>query len=150
MGNNPFKDWKPIDAERFNAKNSRVKIAASEPAKGSKQLEAGPGGIQEEISDWLKSQCHQAWFDLKRYDMPTTSRKGIPDFVGVFAGVAFGVEVKRPGFKPTVEQLGELAWMRKAGAKTAVVFSKAEAIQFFQSIREIDGTRLWTAGNSPN
>lgn len=90
--------------------------------------------IQEAIEDYLKTQSHHCWWDRKRMDVPTTSRKGIPDFVGVFRGIAFGLEVKRPGKKATTEQLGELLWMAKAGAKTAVVFSLEEAITFFRGL----------------
>lgn len=99
-------------------------------AKASSQKEVGAGGIQEQIENWLKTQSHRAWWDCKRSDLKTTSRIGVPDFVGVFAGVSFGMEVKRPGRKPTPEQLGELAWMAKAGAKTKVVYSVDEAIYF--------------------
>jgi hypothetical protein len=100
----------------------------------SDQKEVGRDGIQEQIESWLMTQSHRAWWDCKRTDRATTSRKGVPDFVGVFAGVAFGIEVKKPGGKPTIDQLGELTWMRKAGAKTAVVYSKEDAVNFFNSI----------------
>lgn len=98
--------------------------------------ETGKGGIQEKIEDYLKSQSHRAWWDVKRTDKRTTSRVGIPDFVGVFDGVAFGLEVKRPGNKPTIDQLGELAWMSKAGAKTAIVYSLEEAVEFFKGLKK--------------
>ena len=98
---------------------------------GSRMLERD---IQEEIEQWLRTQVHRAWWDRKRMDVATTSRKGVPDFIGSFAGVPFGLEVKRPGEKPTTDQLGELAWMRKAGAATAVVFSRDEAVAFFLSL----------------
>lgn len=127
-----FKNWSALDVYRHNAKVSGETFKAMSPTD---QKETGPGGIQDEIEEWLKSQCHRAWWDRKREDRPTTSRPGVPDFVGVFAGVSFGVEVKRQGKKPTIEQLGELAWMRKAGAKTAVVFSRDEAVKFFQGLK---------------
>jgi len=95
------------------------------------QKETGKRGIQSDIEEWLKTQSHRAWWDVKRTDQRTTSRIGVPDFIGVFAGVPFGLEVKAHGKKPTTEQLGELAWMRKAGAKTKVVYSKDEAVEFF-------------------
>ncbi len=106
------------------------KTVSAPPAENSSQREVGRGGIQDEIEDWLKTQSHRAWWDCKRSDRKTTSRTGVPDFVGVFSGWAFGMEVKRPGKKPTTDQLGELAWMRKAGARTAVVYSKQDAVDF--------------------
>jgi len=90
--------------------------------------------IQQEIEDWLMTQVHQCWWDRKRMDRPTTSRVGVPDFVGSWRGRAFGLEVKKPGGKPSTEQQGELAWMRKAGAVVGVVFSKEEAVEFFMKI----------------
>lgn len=92
--------------------------------------------IQESIEQWLKTQSHRCWWDRKRMDVPTTSREGIPDFIGSFVGIPFGMEVKRPGEKPSVDQLGELAWMRKAGAQTAVVFSCEEAKDFLLGLIE--------------
>ena len=124
----PWKDWTQADGERHNAK-AAPGITRAAAAARTDQKEVGSGGIQDEIEDWLKTQTHRAWWTRSRTDKATTNRIGTPDFVGVFAGFAFGMEVKRPGQKPTTEQLGELAWMRKAGAKTGVVHSKEEAIE---------------------
>lgn len=121
-----FGGWNQSDVDRHNA---RVRSAAPPvPVSRSEKLE---NAIQEEIEEWLKTQVHRAWWDRKRMDRPTTSREGVPDFVGAFAGVPFGLEVKRPGEKASTEQLGELLWLRRAGAVTAVVFSRDEAVNFF-------------------
>lgn len=126
----PFSQWTQLDVERHNAKTgSRLPVSAAPTAGAAREAD-----IQDEIEGWLKNNCHRAWYDRKRMDKPTTSRVGVPDFVGVIDGKAFGLEVKRPGAKATTEQLGELAWMRKAGAKTAVVYSLDEAIHFFKTI----------------
>ena len=107
-------------------------VAAPAPiVRNKNQPEVGRGGIQEDIETWLKTQSHRAWWTTSRFDKATMGRCGIPDFIGVFSGVAFGLEVKKVGNKPSTDQLGELAWMRKAGAKTAVVYSKDEALEFF-------------------
>jgi hypothetical protein len=133
-----------IDTAASLLAESRERVTqkkASTLVKANRKLESV---IQEEIESYLRSICHIAWWDRKRMDMATTSRKGVPDFVGCIMvsdmiskrtyGVPFGLEVKRSGEKPTTDQLGELAWMRKAGARTAVVFSKEEAVEFFNSI----------------
>lgn len=148
---NPFSGW---SASQVAAHNERVVqqrtkkpapiglIAESiqkEQLKKTQRLDRRPileSEIQEEIEAWLKTQSHHCWWDRKRMDKPTSSRAGVPDFVGVFAGFAFGIEVKRPGSKPSVEQIGELAWMQKAGAKTAVVFSCDEAKDFLLGLVE--------------
>lgn len=100
------------------------------------QKEVGTGGIQDEILSWLKTQTPWVWWTWSRTDKATTNRAGTPDFVGVFRGVAFGIECKRPGQKTTPEQDGELLWMRLAGAKTKVVYSKDEAVEFLLGLNE--------------
>ena len=56
---------------------------------------------------------------------------GIPDFVGCYKGKFFGVEVKRPGGKPTALQLrqrdsiieaGEGAWFLVDGEESLNIF----------------------------
>lgn len=128
----PFRDWTQADVEAHNAKSARRTEVALETRAAAKagQMEVGRNGIQDEIEQWLKSQSHQAWWTRSRTDKATTNRIGTPDFVGVFAGKAFALEVKRPGKKPTTEQLGELAWFKKAGGIAAVVFSKDQAEEF--------------------
>ncbi len=93
--------------------------------------------IQDDIEEWLKSKVPLAWWDRKRMDKATTSRLGVPDFVGVYNFIPFGIEVKRPGEKVTTDQLGELKWMGLAGAATAVVYSREDAISFFETIKDI-------------
>lgn len=128
----PFSQWTQADVEAHNAKaTKRTSVALERRAEAkSAQLEVGTGGIQDDIEQWLKTQSHRAWWSRSRTDKATTNRIGTPDFVGVFAGKAFALEVKRPGKKPTTEQLGELAWFRKAGGIAAVVYSKDQAEAF--------------------
>ena len=59
-------------------------------------------------------------------DKPTTGRVGVPDFLICFSGLFLAVEVKRPGKKPTLDQCGELAWIRKAGGIECVATSLSE------------------------
>ena len=82
--------------------------------------------IQDEIEDWLRSQSHRCWWSRSRMDKPTTGRVGVPDFLICFEGWFVAVEVKRPGNKPTTEQRGELAWIRKAGGIECVATSLGE------------------------
>lgn len=98
--------------------------------------EVGSGGIQDQIEQFLKSHMPHCWWDCKRYDVRTTSRPGVPDFVGVFYGVAFAIEVKRKGKKPTPEQLGELMWFELAGGRKIVAYSKDEAVAFLEGLRK--------------
>lgn len=53
---------------------------------------------------------------------------GSPDLVCLHAGRCFGLEVKRPGERPTPEQVQcHAAWERVAGVRTWVVTSVDEA-----------------------
>ncbi len=148
---NPFSGWSASQVAAHNERivQQRTKKSApigliaesiqKEQLKKTQRLDRRPileAEIQDQIEAWLKTQSHRCWWDRKRMDKATTSRSGVPDFVGVFASVAFGIEVKRPGQKPSVEQIGELAWMQKAGAKTAVVFSCDEAKDFLLGLVE--------------
>lgn len=135
----PFRDWTQADVEAHNAKAARRTEVALERRAEAKagQLEVGSGGIQDEIEQWLKSQSHRAWWSRSRTDKATTNRVGTPDFVIFFQGVCVGIEVKRAGRKPTTEQLGELAWMRKAGAKTLIAYSLDDVKRFFADFNEV-------------
>lgn len=118
------------------------------PGAPSSQKEVGRGGIQDEIETWLKSQSPRAWWTVSRTDKATTNRVGTPDFVGVFKGVPFGIECKRPGQKTTPEQDGELLWMRLAGAQTRIAYSKDEAVGFLMGLNAAVEEPPTTAANS--
>jgi len=154
---NPFSGWSASQVAAHNERivQQRTKKSApigliaesiqKEQLKKTQRLDRRPileAEIQDQIEAWLKTQSHRCWWDRKRMDKATTSRSGVPDFVGTITastglgGVPFGIEVKRPGSKPSVEQIGELAWMQKAGAKTAVVFSCDEAKDFLLGLIE--------------
>jgi len=113
-----------IDAGRLKGK----------PQPPATHKEVGKGGIQSQIEEWMKSKFPSLWYDVKRSDKATTSRIGVPDYVGFYHGVGFAMEVKAKGNKPTAEQLGELMWADRAGAKTRVVYSKDEAVEFLESL----------------
>lgn len=100
------------------------------PSKPESLSDIAESKIQQEIEDWLKTQSHRIWWSRSRMDKPTTGRVGVPDFLMCFAGLFLAVEVKRPGKKPTLEQSGELAWIRKAGGIECVAtsFSEVQAL----------------------
>lgn len=97
------------------------------PSKSESTSDIAEKEIQNEIEDWLKTQSHRIWWARCRMDCATTfTREGIPDFLVCFAGLFLAVEVKRPGKKPTLEQNGELTWIRKAGGIECVATSLSE------------------------
>lgn len=120
-------------AEILSRRAAKPSRSDSVAKTGSTQLETGKDGIQAQIEGYLKSLGKDCWYVKSRTDKATTQRPGIPDFVGVYKKTAFGIEVKQPGKKPTVEQNGELLWLDLAGAKTCIAHSLAEAIQFMEA-----------------
>lgn len=60
---------------------------------------------------------------------------GIPDILGCYRGVMFGVESKMPGNKPSKIQEFRMAQMAQAGAVVVVAYSVEDAMEV---IREID------------
>ena len=61
-----------------------------------------------------------------------TQEKGLPDVIGCYAGMFFGLEVKRPGQEHTLtkRQAAVLAKIRKQGGKAGVVTTVQEAMNF--------------------
>lgn len=60
-------------------------------------------------------------------------RRGTPDIDGCYNGLAFYLEVKRPGKTPTPLQAYELRQWAAAGAITACVTSAQEAVDVVTS-----------------
>ncbi len=132
-----FANWTLAQVE---AHNSRVRMptAASllaeakerETKKKTARLRAANGKleaeIQQEIASYLDSI--RAFYVWHRTDKPMTARTGTPDFVGISKGIGFAIEVKRRGFKPTVEQSGQLLHAKLEGARTGIAHSLEEAI----------------------
>lgn len=133
-----FKNWTQADVERHNEKaaaaviqgNPLVKITLDEQTETEKKEHE----IQEDIESFLKSKMPRCWWTRSRMDRPTTNRVGCPDFLVCYNSRFIGIEVKRPGKKPTQEQRAELAWIHSAGGIDAVVTSRAEVESLFALI----------------
>ncbi len=118
------------------AMQARLDRANKKPcAKRGEQWSGLEAELQDSIEELLQGFGQAAYWVRARMDLPTTTKKGTPDFVGCVRGIPFAMEVKRKGSKPTVEQLGELLRARLAGAKTATVYSLAEARDFLDSLQ---------------
>ena len=66
------------------------------------------------------------------------SKAGWPDIIGVYKGKFIGIEVKRPGKKPTKLQEYKLHQLTRAGAETCVAVSLSDAVHFLSSIDNKD------------
>ena len=79
--------------------------------------------IQKSILDWLRMNGVFCWkqfgggyFDQRRQRYIPTGVRGVPDILGILPGGVFlGCEVKRPGQKPTDDQLAFLRAITDAG-----------------------------------
>ncbi len=133
-----FKNWTQADVERHNERaasaviqgNPLVKMTVDEQTETEKKERE----IQEDIESFLKSKMPRCWWARSRMDKPTTNRVGVPDFTVCYNSRFIGIEVKRPGKKPTHEQRAELAWIHSAGGIDAVVTSRAEVESLFALI----------------
>jgi hypothetical protein len=88
--------------------------------------------IQRAVLAWL--QCQPGCWAVK---FPGVLQRGVPDILGVYRGVFFALEVKRPGQKPTALQLAILGQIRGAGGRTAVVTSIPDVQVFLRDIGEV-------------
>lgn len=76
--------------------------------------------LKSHVRVWLKSIG--AW-----YYQPVSAgfgKHGVPDFLCMFRGIAFAIETKTTGKKPTRLQEEEMESMRSAGWITFVIDSK--------------------------
>ena len=129
---NVFGGWKDSDVELHNQRVAAGKqstpgveptptAAGATPASRSVSLEAS---LHAYIEEWWRSK---GWLLVhSRMDRATTTAKGVSDFILVCPKTVLFVECKRPGGKPTKEQLEFLAHVRKIGWPNAVVYSKEE------------------------
>jgi len=74
--------------------------------------------IQKKILNYLKT-IDNCWF-IKTI---STNRNGTPDIIGVLEGRLFGLEVKRPGNKPSKIQEYQIEKIQQAGGLASVVYS---------------------------
>ena len=119
-------EFELAEYERKHPKQESVTIF-QKATKDASLSDIRESDLQQEIEDWLKTQSHRIWWARCRMNCATTfTREGIPDFLICFAGLFVACEVKRPGKKPTMEQNGELAWIRKAGGIECVATSLSE------------------------
>ena len=91
--------------------------------------------IQREIAQHILTLGRGIYAVWHRMDMPTTCQVGTPDFVGFYQGRPFAIEVKTKTGKVSNEQRGQLHLSELAGAKTAVVRSRQEAVEFLEGLK---------------
>ncbi len=133
-----FKNWTQADVDRQNEKAAAAVIQGNPLVKMTVDKQSDDARkeseIQEDIESFLKSKMPRCWWTRSRMDRPTTNRVGCPDFLVCYNSRFIGIEVKRPGKKPTQEQRAELAWIHSAGGIDAVVTSRAEVESLFALI----------------
>ena len=114
--------------QQMLARTTKVRPGPAPPASRDAQREAD---IHDQIEDHCRSK---GWYPIhSRMDRATTQRKGIADFIIIApGGVVFFVEVKRPGGKPTPEQLQFAAICKRHGQLYALVYSYEDYLAFVE------------------
>jgi len=85
--------------------------------------------IQSTVEGYLKT-VPRLWF-IKVHGT-AFSRSGVPDFVGVYRGIPFFVELKKPGGEPEPRQKLEMRRLLFCGARGIVATSAAEVRHFIE------------------
>lgn len=86
--------------------------------------------IQKKIIDYLKSQgCYIV-------KVISASKAGVPDIIGCYEGVFFGIEVKTPGTRNNVSKLQEynLDMIQEAGGHSTVAWNVEHVEDFLEGL----------------
>jgi len=113
--------------------NRRKNVEQAGPSEPEFSKEVGKGGLQDAIDKMLASMRPLVWHKRARTDRPHTLPVGTLDFWGTATcaphvpGVAWSMECKMKGEKPTEEQQADLMGWNVAGALTGVVYNVQQA-----------------------
>ena len=128
-------EYMALEALQRAKASAKASLRVSAPQNAATGQESGKARVLEreihaEIEAWLKSKG--AYYVHSRMDIRTTTRRGVPDFLILWSGSFYAVEVKRPGQKLKMHQIGELCWIEREGGRVGIAHSLAE----FKSILE--------------
>lgn len=82
---------------------------------------------------------HPIWLEKIHGGLAQSS--AIPDIIGIYLGVGFGLEVKRPGRKATPLQQRTIDDINAAGGIATVVFSVDDAMKIMRKIELKDDVK---------
>ena len=68
----------------------------------------------------------------KNWSGPMTYPKGISDILGIYKGRFLAIEIKKPGGKPTPDQLKFLRYVREEGGIAFVAYSVDDVVRQLQ------------------
>ena len=85
--------------------------------------------IENEIKAYIKV-CGGLPYKIHGGDL--YQETGIPDILACWGGLFFGIEVKRPGEKPSALQLAQGARIKKAGGYFIVAYSLQDVIDYIR------------------
>lgn len=92
--------------------------------------------VTKAVRALLKSLNIWHW---KAWQGPMSQPKGISDILGCYQGRMFALELKRPGGKPTAEQLAFLEQVRQQGG----IGFWADSVEGVIEGLKLQGVRLW-------
>jgi hypothetical protein len=94
--------------------------------------------VQTKIIKWARSQP-KVW--VCKYQATPYSSNGVPDLLLAVGQRFLGLEVKKPGGKPTPMQLRIQAEIRSTGSRSEIVESLAQAkVIILEMLEEQNGT----------
>ena len=108
---------------KINAKSKTKSNANSLPIEREKSIE-------NRIKNYLKKN-NIYYFKVHGNGF---QKVGIPDIVACINGKFTGIEVKRPGGKPSPLQIANIEQIRNNGGSAEIVYSFEEAKQFIDSV----------------
>lgn len=112
-------NWQTSDLIGFESRNAKRQAPTANPHDG----------LESELHDQIISYCKsKTWYyERCRMDVPSTVRKGAPDFkIACNGGVTLWCEVKRKGEKLTKEQSETIYWLKTLGHVAFAVWSMTD------------------------
>ena len=107
-----------------------LKINAKSNAKINNMPAEREKAIENRIKNYLKKN-NIYYFKVHGNGF---QKVGIPDIVACINGRFTGIEVKRPGGKPSPLQIANIEQIRNNGGSAEIVYSFEEAKQFIDSV----------------
>jgi hypothetical protein len=91
--------------------------------------------LQQTCASMLR--LRDIWFSASRMDKKATNTKGTPDFLMCMRGKFIAIEFKRPGEKPSEEQIKAIEAIERNGGIVRIVTSERDFVEFMQEVESI-------------
>lgn len=86
--------------------------------------------VEKKVCDHAKKK------GMAVYKFVSPGRSGVPDRMFIYKGLAWFIEFKAPGKKPTALQKHEIQVMRSQGMRVAIVDNEEDGVDFINSFAD--------------